>query len=301
MTDNREIYLERKYYIALAIFFILYCLFLSWSFLFQNVDDAYISFRYGKNLMSGIGLVYNKGEYLEGYTNFLWTIITAPFTKIKYIDVSRFAITFGLLISLLNIFFITKLSKEISIFLPDLPKQFLLLPVLFYVLDDSIAFWAIGGMEFPLYVLLILGIIYFYFNINDKPHSYIYLFIFMALCTLNRPEGNLIFVITILHAFVYRKSIQGFYKKMAIIIVLYAVFAFLYYGFKYIYYGQVIPNTFYAKGVTDAIMNLWLGFKYLVLGLGTRCYIFFLFCFYHSKKSLKIFVYLFLLYFQLYT
>jgi hypothetical protein len=37
-------------------------------------DDAFISFRYAENLTNGLGLVYNAGERVEGYTNFLWTL-----------------------------------------------------------------------------------------------------------------------------------------------------------------------------------------------------------------------------------
>lgn len=37
-------------------------------------DDAFISFRYSRNLAQGHGLVYNPGERVEGYTNFLWTV-----------------------------------------------------------------------------------------------------------------------------------------------------------------------------------------------------------------------------------
>ncbi len=40
-------------------------------------DDAFISFRYAQNLANGHGLVYNIGERVEGYTNFLWTILAA--------------------------------------------------------------------------------------------------------------------------------------------------------------------------------------------------------------------------------
>lgn len=40
-------------------------------------DDAFISFRYAKNLVAGHGLVWNPGERVEGYTNFLWTILMA--------------------------------------------------------------------------------------------------------------------------------------------------------------------------------------------------------------------------------
>src|SRR3990170_5316259 len=43
------------------------------------VDDAYISFRYLDNWLSGTGLVYNPGERVEGYTNFLWIVLLAPF------------------------------------------------------------------------------------------------------------------------------------------------------------------------------------------------------------------------------
>ncbi len=41
-------------------------------------DDAYISFRYAKNAALGHGLVYNPGEPVEGYTNFLWTVLFVP-------------------------------------------------------------------------------------------------------------------------------------------------------------------------------------------------------------------------------
>ena len=39
-----------------------------------TLDDAYISFRYAENLVAGDGLVFNPGERVEGYTNFLWVM-----------------------------------------------------------------------------------------------------------------------------------------------------------------------------------------------------------------------------------
>jgi len=42
-----------------------------------QTDDAYISYRYARNLVGGLGLVYNAGEYVEGITNFLWTLLVA--------------------------------------------------------------------------------------------------------------------------------------------------------------------------------------------------------------------------------
>ena len=41
------------------------------------VDDAFISYRYAWNLVAGHGLVFNIDEYVEGYSNFLWVLLTA--------------------------------------------------------------------------------------------------------------------------------------------------------------------------------------------------------------------------------
>ncbi|RPI18152.1 MAG: hypothetical protein EHM58_06405 [Ignavibacteriae bacterium] len=277
----------KKYFLALVLFFIFYCIFLSWSFLFQNVDDAYISFRYGKNLMEGNGLVYNAGEYVEGYTNFLWTVITSPFTVVKGIDISIFSLILGLIISIFNIYLISQISKTFFDLFKNLPIYFLFLPSIFFVLDDSIAFWAIGGMEFPIYTMFILGIVYYYFRINERSHNYIYMAFMMVLCTLTRPEGNMIFVLTMLHFLLNMKKIDKFGNKFFAIIAIYALFVAIYYGFKYLYYGQVIPNTFYAKGVTDIRMNMLLGFKYLALCIGARMFIFIFILFIPFKKAIK--------------
>jgi arabinofuranosyltransferase len=46
-------------------------------------DDAFISFRYGRHLAEGEGLVWNPGEYVEGYTNLLWTLVLAVIEKLE--------------------------------------------------------------------------------------------------------------------------------------------------------------------------------------------------------------------------
>src|SRR3954452_12539716 len=44
---------------------------------FWLFDDAMISMRYARNLADGHGLVWNAGERVEGYSNFLWTLVMA--------------------------------------------------------------------------------------------------------------------------------------------------------------------------------------------------------------------------------
>jgi hypothetical protein len=63
-----------------------------------TIDDAYISFRYARNLVDGHGLVYNLGEPVEGYTNFLWTLLIAAGLKLGAAPesfVNGLGITFG--------------------------------------------------------------------------------------------------------------------------------------------------------------------------------------------------------------
>ena len=51
--------------------------FLRWRHSQAVFDDAFISYRHARNLVAGHGLVFNPGEHVEGYTNFLWTLIAA--------------------------------------------------------------------------------------------------------------------------------------------------------------------------------------------------------------------------------
>ena len=53
----------------------LLCVLNAWRMRGHTVDDAYISFRYARHFAEGSGLVYNVGERIEGYTNFLWTVL----------------------------------------------------------------------------------------------------------------------------------------------------------------------------------------------------------------------------------
>ena len=41
------------------------------------IDDAFIGFRYARHLYEGHGIVFNPGENVEGYTSFLWVVMSA--------------------------------------------------------------------------------------------------------------------------------------------------------------------------------------------------------------------------------
>ena len=48
-----------------------------WRLLPFASEDAYITFRYARNLVRGLGLVFNPGEHVMGFTSPLWTVWTA--------------------------------------------------------------------------------------------------------------------------------------------------------------------------------------------------------------------------------
>ena len=64
-----------------------------------TIDDAYISYRYARNFARGAGLVYNAGERIEGYTNFLWTLMLAGGIKVG-LDPDVMAKVFGALFAI---------------------------------------------------------------------------------------------------------------------------------------------------------------------------------------------------------
>ena len=47
-------------------------------------DDAYISFVYSRNFAEHGQLVFNLGDRVEGYTNFLWTVLLGVAMKVGF-------------------------------------------------------------------------------------------------------------------------------------------------------------------------------------------------------------------------
>src|SRR6266850_6494270 len=76
---------------------------LAWSNRFIQ-DDAFISFRYADNFVHGRGLVWNEAERVEGYTNFLWTMLIGVPLYFN-LDPVRFSYALGLFLFSLSVCF----------------------------------------------------------------------------------------------------------------------------------------------------------------------------------------------------
>ena len=116
-----------------------------------TVDDSFISFRYARNLARGLGLVYNPGEHIEGYTNFLFTVLLAGGIKLG-IDPEVLSKLIGGAAAFGSLWLTQAISGRL------LPYR--TLPcIATWLLASTIVFsgWCVFGLETGLFVFLILA------------------------------------------------------------------------------------------------------------------------------------------------
>lgn len=217
-------------------------------------DDSYITYRYVKNFTEGAGLVFNIGERVEGYTCFLWVILLSMLkvTGFNFISSSQSAGIIASIVTLVFTYFISsKILQKESNTLNGVILSFTA-PVLLAA-NGSFAYWTVSGMETGLFGMLITLGIYFYLKELKKPGNIPWSAIIFLLASLTRPEGNLLFAITILHRLIYSiknepEGIKAIFRKSNLLwLGAYIVPALIYMLWRYSYYGYFFPNTFYAK------------------------------------------------------
>ena len=133
--------------------------------LFATVtDDALVSFRYAQNIADGNGPVFNPGERVEGYTNFLWLVLIALPRAAFGADVQTTAVVFGVVSALgcvLVSYFLV--NRIVVMATPDGAEPRPAIGVAAAVLTASaggLAVYGPSGSEVPLFVLLVLAVCY---------------------------------------------------------------------------------------------------------------------------------------------
>jgi hypothetical protein len=159
-------------------------------------DDAFISFRYADNLVRHGELTYNIGERVEGYTNFLWTMVIAAVLALGADPVPwSKALGVASSISTLCALFVftrwwTRSSGSDAGALRS-PMWCVAAP-LFLGLNSAFAAWSEGGLETALFTFLITaGLLRTVMEVVDQgrlPSSAA----FFALAAMTRPDGLLI-------------------------------------------------------------------------------------------------------------
>ena len=216
-------------------------LLMAFPFIDHTVDDAFISFRYADNLVSGHGLVFNPGERVEGYTNFLWCLLIAPFIAMS-IDPELAARGLGLVASAALLAGVVRFSPK-----PVSAPEIVWVAPLLTAVSPAIAVWASGGMEAPLFACLVVwsaGLAAHGLS-EDRLHPAAALL--AAAATLTRPEGLGLFAVLALLLLALRRGRPNAARDFARWCGLFGIVFVPYFAWRWTYYGDLLPNTFYAK------------------------------------------------------
>jgi arabinofuranosyltransferase len=224
-------------------------------------DDAFISFRYADHFARGDGLVFNVGERVEGYTNFLWTLVLGVGTRVGLApEALSGLLSLGAFAGLLAL-----LGRTSAALARDLgrPLPWLSLSLAGVALHAHHRIWATSGLETSLFTLLVTATVITAVEARTD-RGWLGVGILGALATLTRPEGALIY------ALAWCSGTIGTGPRVRRLLVAAAPGVLLvgpWVLWKLAFYGDLLPNTFYAKDAGDA---QWAkGATYVRLYLGT--------------------------------
>jgi len=196
-------------------------------------DDAYITFRYVDNFVSGHGLVFNIGERVEGYTNFLWLLMLIP-ARLAGIDLVVFSRVLGVLCGAGTLYVMYVLAGRVF----GTHSVWRGVSCVILGATYSFGYWAVAGLETAAFALAVTGTLYLFLK-----HSYLAGPV-VVLATLLRPEGGLVLVFMIAYDLISSRRITEF---AMIVLGVYLATLIPYAVFKISYFGGLLPNPFYAK------------------------------------------------------
>lgn len=222
-------------------------------------DDSYISYRYAANLVAGHGLVFNLGEYVEGFSNLLWTLLVAAGLGLGF-EAKLVGHVLGLSSGLLTL--VGTYAYAAAGLRPS-QRPWAAIAAALVLVSPVFARWSTAGMETPLFAAMVICAL-----AADAHRRAGAATLCATLATLTRPEGALvaaaIFGFRLLRlGFRPLEAWRGPLAYGAVMIALTA--------FRLLYYGDPLPNTFYAK-VGGASVGLGLvGASFFLLANSGLC------------------------------
>jgi len=255
-------------------------LYLVWQILWI-ADDAFISFRYARNFARGLGLVYNEGEWVEGYTNFLWTFLLGLAGKAG-LDIPLTALFGNLACFVSAIVLVARLSARLSPGSPAVPFAALAL-----ALSKPFYTFAASGLEtMP---IALLGVAAVALGLRRRGEWLAGLALTAAV--MCRPDQILLYA-AMGAALVAEDLVFGSgrpierlrWQRYLAFVAPFFFFYVPYFLWRWSVYGALLPNTFYAKSGSSSYWSqgavylahfsstsgAWLWFPLFVLSLFGR-------------------------------
>ncbi len=154
----------------------------------RTIDDAFITFRYSRNIVEGMGFVYNPGIQTLGTTTPLYTLLMATLSAITGSqDFPQFALVVNAVFDALTVVLLYALMRRFS------GSDWLgLLPALLWALAPFSVTFAIGGMETSMNILWMVAATWVWAaEPLGKTRSAIALGVLVALSILTRIDSVL--------------------------------------------------------------------------------------------------------------
>ncbi len=211
-------------------------------FLFLS-DDAFISFRYARHLVDGLGLVWNPGERVEGYTNFSWVIAMAAGLRLG-VGPERLSIVLGIAS---GIAILTSLVRFDAARLGFGDVRIWAVPLLLSA-SRSFTGWCSGGLETQFFSLWILLAALTLIRERERDEAFPWRSSLLFACaTLTRPDGAVFMAAA--GACLLTDTLRRGDSLRRIVVWALPFIAIVgsHALWRYSYYGYWFPNTFYAK------------------------------------------------------
>ncbi|HVM96027.1 MAG TPA: hypothetical protein VMT89_06545, partial [Candidatus Acidoferrales bacterium] len=233
---------------------------LAWRLRFV-CDDAYISWRFARNLADGYGLVWNVGERVEGYTNFLWTLIAAIPLALG-LRVEPFMLVLGIACFVASLFFFRQIVCAFRV-----GPWIALLATATLATFASFVWFATGGLETPLQTLLCLAVACQ--CVSDRPldqRRSAGLGVLVALVCATRLDSVLLVAppFLALGVHLYRSQGRPGLHRLLPAVEVSAALIGAWFAWKVGFYGTIVPNTLRAKVDAEAGLLVQRGLTYLL-------------------------------------
>ncbi len=217
-------------------------------------DDAMISMRYAWNFSHGSGLVWNHGEYIQGYSNLLLTLLMSSATYFLNKSTAALFMQIAGAAFMLAIATISMKISDLAIPTNNYPSRAIIriLSFLGGLCYYPLAYWSLMGMETGLLTLLLLLSILCALNYSKSGRfsTSIAAAIFLGLAYLTRIDAVIFAIPTFIYIlFVNSRQLKNrnVLLRLSAIIGFYLLFVAGLLIFQYLYYGDLLPNTYYLK------------------------------------------------------
>jgi len=242
-----------------------------WRHRFFIHDDAFISLRYARNLVEHGELVWNLGERIEGYSNFLHLLITAGLMKLGV--PALIALRAINAVAVVILFAVTFTGARLVA--PGAGNAWLrALTLIIVALTPGMAVWLLGGLEAVVVAAFLgLGTLALLANAEvDRGLRPGFLAgVCFALAVLTRMDAAVYIAGTGLALVTSGAGPARRRFVLALVVVgMPALVSLVHMAWRFSYYGEILPMTYYAKlGVDPAVRWQFLPFFLLSGIVGT--------------------------------